>query len=147
MAWSVSNSTFGAKNGQIVDSGYTYVALLFAPVAGFSAFGSYEGNGSSDGPFVYTGFRPAFVLLKLATNGSARWFIFDSTRDTYNAATASLYPDRNDAEGSSHPIDFLSNGFKLREADSAGYTNYSGSDYIWAAFAENPFQANGGLAR
>ena len=138
---------FSVGAGKAHTQSETVVSYCFAPVANYSQFGTYEANGSADGPFVYTGFRPAFVLLKLATNGTARWFIFDSTRDTYNAATASLYPDRADAEGSSHPIDFLSNGFKLREADSSGYTNYSGSTYVYAAFAENPFQANGGLAR
>ena len=79
------------------------------------------------------------MLLKLTTGGSAKWFIFDSTRDIDNENTASLNTD-GAAESSSHPIDFLSNGFKLREADSAGYTNYSGSQYIYAAFAEHPFK-------
>ena len=138
-----TSSIFTVGNdGQVNANGDDLIAYCFAPVEGYSAFGVYIGNGSADGPYVYTGFRPAFVLLKLITGGSARWFIFDATRDPINSATKSLYPDRADQEGSSHPIDFLSNGFKLREADASGYTNLNGSKYIYAAFAEHPFKTS-----
>jgi hypothetical protein len=118
-------------------SGQTYVAYCFAEVEGFSKFGSYTGNGSADGPFVYTGFRPAFVLGK-DSSSTNNWFIFDSVRDTYNVAGKILRPNLSDAELDSPPrIDLLSNGFKVR---STALPNDSGETYIYAAFAENPFK-------
>jgi hypothetical protein len=114
-----------------------YVAYCFAEVEGFSKFSSYTGNGSADGPFVYTGFRPAFVLGK-DSSSTNNWFIFDSVRDTYNVAGKILRPNLVDAELDSPPrIDLLSNGFKVR---STGLPNDSGETYIYAAFAENPFK-------
>ena len=120
-------------------SSTTYVAYCFAPVAGYSAFGSYTGNGSTDGPFVFTGFRPAFVLVKGTGNGLI-WTIEDNKRDTYNGTSKYLQPQSSDAEGSvSAPhYDFTSNGFKIRTTDSAW--NQNGITYIYAAFAESPFQ-------
>jgi hypothetical protein len=121
-------------------NGYTYVAYCFAPVAGFSAFGSYTGNGSSDGPFVYTGFRPRWVLFK-RTNATNDWFILDTARDTYNALTAYLSPDLSNAEATASNIaDFVSNGFKVRGTSTYYGFNGSGDTYIYAAFAENPFK-------
>ena len=123
------------------------IAYCFAPVAGYSAFGSYEGNGSSDGPFVHTGFRPAFILWK-RTDSAQNWAIIDNSRSTFNVADDWLGPNSSDAESSNnaaYAIDMLSNGFKVRATHVA--TNASGGTYIYAAFAENPFQANGGLAR
>jgi len=115
---------------------YTYVNYLFAPIAGYSAFGSYTGNGSTDGPFVYTGFRPKFVLTKCAgTTGN--WTIEDSNRTSYNLQAATLYPNLSNAEDAGNGIDLLSNGFKLRNADAS---NQSGQLTIYAAFAENPFK-------
>ncbi len=123
----------------------TYVAYCFAPVAGYSAFGSYEGNGNADGPFIYTGFRPAFILFKITT-AADDWIIFDTARATYNRADQELYPNLNKAEeDNDRGSDILSNGFKIRT--TASKWNTSGATYIYAAFAENPFQANGGLAR
>ena len=115
----------------------TLVAYLFAEVAGFSKFGSYTGNGSADGPFVYCGFRPSFVMVKRIdlTND---WFTVDSSRNTYNIASALLRPNTSAAEQTSGVIDVLSNGFKPRTTDSA--YNASGGTYIFAAFAENPFK-------
>jgi hypothetical protein len=112
------------------------VAYCFAPVAGYSSFGSYVGNGSADGPFVYTGFRPAFVLTK-RTNGAAFWMTIDSKRDSYNVASQQLYPNASNAEGSSAVVDFLSNGFKARS--NSNEINTPGATYIYAAFAEHPF--------
>jgi hypothetical protein len=126
------------------------VAYCFAAVAGYSAFGSYTGNGSADGPFVYLGFRPRFVMIK--STGSQDWVMLDSSRNTYNVAGNYLRPNSSGAEnGGSSPTtstneDFLSNGIKLRNnASSSGYTNGSGVTYIYAAFAENPFKLS--LAR
>ena len=113
------------------------VSYAFAPVVGFSSFGSYTGNGSADGPFVYNGFRPRWVLIR-RTDTSENWILHDTARDTYNVTTKELIPNSSGAEGSSTPFDILSNGFKMR--DSGGGTNGSGGTYIYAAFAENPFQ-------
>jgi hypothetical protein len=116
-----------------------YVAYVFAQIPGYSAFGSYTGNGSADGPFVYTGFRPAFVLIK-GYDAVLRWRIIDSTRDAYNdsGADLELFPNLSNAEESYVDVDFLSNGFKFRNTD--GGANGSGNNYIYAAFAENPFK-------
>jgi hypothetical protein len=117
----------------------TYVAYCWAPVAGYSAFGSYTGNGSADGPFVYTGFRPRFVLYKKYSAAGNDWRIWDSSRNTSNATTLGLYPDTAVAEDTSAgPIDILSNGFKLRTAGAGD--NGSGDGFIYAAFAENPLK-------
>jgi hypothetical protein len=120
-------------------NGVTYVAYCFAPVAGYSAFGSYTGNASTDGPFVYTGFRPRWVMVKNITS-SQSWQLMDSVRSTYNAATANLLPNSNTGELTGTDfIDMLSNGFKIRQS-SAGNWNNSGDTYIYAAFAETPFK-------
>ena len=117
----------------------TYVAYCFAPVAGYSAFGSYTGNGSAtDGPFVYTGFRPRWILIKQTTAASTtNWIILDSYRPGYNVADGILYASTADAEAASATADFTSNGFKIRI--STGTTNASNGTYVYAAFAENPF--------
>jgi len=115
-----------------------YVAYCFAAVKGFSAFGSYTGNGSSDGPFVYTGFRPRWLLLK-NTGGVASWYCLDSSRNTYNVEDAVLVPNTNAAEVSITSVDFLSNGFKLRTTTTD--INGSGTTYIYACFAEVPFKS------
>ena len=115
----------------------TFVAYCFAAVAGYSAFGSYTGNGSSDGPFVYTGFRPRYVLLK-SSSASASWYVHDTARDPYNVTTNSLYPNLSAAEDQGFlNLDILSNGFKLRTTTS---NNANGTTYIYAAFAESPFK-------
>jgi len=125
-------------------SGGTYVAYCFAAIAGYSAFGSYTGNGSSDGPFVYCGFRPRFLLVKRTDAASYPWVIFDTARSTYNVITSELYPNASSAEAnSSNDFDIVSNGFKCRI--SAAAYNASGGTYIYAAFAENPLNVS--LAR
>ena len=126
-------------NGQINSAGYNYVAYCWTPIAGYSSFGSYTGNGSTDGPFVYTGFRPKFVISK-RTNASGDWNITDGARDPYNAVANYLFADLSDAEnsqGSGSQCDYLSNGFKWR---NSGGHNASGSTYIYMAFAESPFR-------
>jgi hypothetical protein len=120
------------------DSSSTYVMYSFAGVEGFSAFGSFIGNGSTDGPFIYTGFRPAFVLWK-ASSAAGNWAIRDIKRSPYNAVYDLLLPNTADAESTysnGYAYDFLSNGFKIRHTAS----NVSGTTYIYAAFAENPFK-------
>jgi hypothetical protein len=119
-------------------SGVAYVAYCWAPVAGYSAFGSYTGNGSADGPFIYTGFRPRFLMIK-SSSGAFNWFIEDSSRNTTNVTGLDLSPNLSDAEANNSPtFDFLSNGFKLRNTYTS--QNGSGSTYIYAAFAENPLK-------
>ena len=116
----------------------TYVAYCFAAIAGYSAFGSYTGNGSADGPFVYCGFRPRFVLIK-RTDSAVDWVLFDTSRNTYNVTTGQINPNTSAAEDNSYTwLDILSNGFKCRVGLLG--TNASGGTYIYAAFAENPFQ-------
>ena len=118
-------------------SSWTYVAYCFAAVAGYSAFGSYTGNGSSDGPFTYLGFRPRFVMWKLSST-TGDWQMWDSSRDTYNVVGNLLDANLSNAEASGQSaVDFLSNGFKNR---SSSVGNASGQTYIYAAFAENPFK-------
>ncbi len=128
-----SNSSLDAVN----INGGTYVAYCFAEVVGYSKFGSYTGNGSADGPSVYTGFRPAYVLIK-QSNDINSWFIWDSSRSSYNVASATLKTNSSDAEETSYSIDILSNGFKIRTSDSR--QNTSGGTYIYMAFASNPFK-------
>jgi hypothetical protein len=117
-----------------------YVIYAFAPQVGYSSFGSYTGNGSSDGPFVYTGFRPRWVMVKASTSVSfGSWRIYDSARGSYNVIQQELYANLSNSEDASNTIvDFLSNGFKLRSGAIDGY-NGSGATIIYAAFAESPF--------
>jgi hypothetical protein len=110
------------------------VTYCFAPVSGYSAFGSYTANGSTDGPFVYCGFRPRWLMIK-STNSVDSWIIEDTSRDTYNVDTKYLQANSSDVEGSTPLRDLLSNGFKMRSTAQ----NVSSSTYIYAAFAENPF--------
>ncbi|NBT76477.1 MAG: hypothetical protein EBT15_11040, partial [Betaproteobacteria bacterium] len=133
--------TFGTDNTEINASGFTYVIYAFAPIPGYSAFGSYVGNANTDGPFVYTGFRPAFILLKSSSGTATDWIILDDKRNTYNVASDILLPDTSAAEGTDQysRTDFLSNGFKARSGGTYGF-NISGTTYIYAAFAENPFK-------
>jgi hypothetical protein len=137
---SPTSSVFTLGNGSTVNptSGTNMVAYCWAQVAGFSKFGSYTGNGSADGPFVYLGFRPRFVMIK-TTSSVNNWIVIDSSRDPYNSPGNYLLPNTTGAEGSVSPaIDFLSNGFKLR-LSNAGW-NGSSENIIYAAFAENPFK-------
>jgi hypothetical protein len=117
----------------------TYVAYCFAEVAGYSKFGSYTGNGSTDGPFVYCGFRPAWIMLKRIDATGEDWFIYDATRNTSNANNLRLEPNLSDAEVTTSNVnDFLSNGFKIRNVATS--QNSSGINYIFAAFATAPFK-------
>jgi len=127
------------SDASVNNSSYTYVAYCFAPKKGFSAFGSYRGNGNTDGAFVYTGFRPALVITKYASGGgTGGWNIQDNKRNTYNPVTTilSVNTDGADSSSSGNAMDFLSNGFKWRADYSDG--NTSGGVFIYAAFAEFP---------
>jgi hypothetical protein len=118
-----------------------YVAYCFAEVAGYSKFGSYTGNGSADGPFVYTGMRPSYVMVKRTNSSGTSWNIFDATRSPYNVTDDALFANLSNAESANEStvaFDILSNGFKLRTTGSA--MNGSGDTYIYMAFASNPFK-------
>ena len=126
-----------STNADVNASGGTYVAYCIAQIAGFSAVGNYAGNGSTDGPFIYTGFRPRFVMIK-RIDFTANWRILDTSRDTSNVEQKELYPSLANAEGTFAALDGVSNGFKIRN-DDASY-NASGGTYLYIAFAENPFK-------
>jgi len=125
------------SNNLINGTGITYVAYCFAPVAGYSAFGSYTGNGSADGPFVYLGFRPRFLMMK-RTDVAADWWIQDTSRNPSNAVNKQLYANAADADSTDNWSDILSNGFKIR--NTYGGNNASGGTFIYMAFAEVPFK-------
>ena len=125
-------------------SGEDYLCYAFAPVAGYSAFGTYVGLGGAGEPFVHTGFAVKFLMIK-RTDSSGEWAINDAVRNTFNPASNALFPDRTSAEDATRHVDLLSNGFKLK--NSSPIYNSSGGSYVYMALASNPFQANGGLAR
>ena len=130
--------SIGGVNG-VNTSGNSMVAYCWTPIPGFSAFGSYSGNGSVNGPFIYLGFRPKYVMIKRTDSSAGRWDISDTSRNPYNYVTQWLYANYADAEDNAGELyDFLSNGFKLRNTGSG--TNASGGSYIYMAFAENPFK-------
>jgi len=132
-----------SNNGNVNASGQAFIAYCFADVQGFSKMGSYKGNGNADGTFVYTGFKPAWVMIKNTTS-SASWNITDAKRDTFNVAGKGLFANETTAESAiaGREIDFLSNGFKIRT--SGGEKNTSGNIYIYMAFAEEPFVSTNG---
>ena len=119
------------------ESGDDFIMYAFHSVEGYSKVGSYEANNNADGPMVFTGFRPAWVMIK-AADTTSNWFILDNTRDTDNAVGQFLYANLANAEAAAASLDFLSNGFKVRNSGSGGL-NYSGT-YIYLAFAEQPFK-------
>ena len=142
-SWTVPSDTIiNLSNVDTVlnTSGRAVISYCFHSVEGFSKIGSYVGNGSTDGSFVYCGFRPAFVMIK-RTDSTGNWFVYDSERDAYNQVEHILFPDSSSAETVNiSKLDFLSNGFKLRT--TGAYLNASGGTYIFMAFAENggPFK-------
>jgi len=145
-----SSSTFGFVNGTSnissvnVSSG-TYIAYCFAEVKGYSKFGSYTGNGSTDGTFVYTGFKPAFIMLKSSSSGAVGWITHDNKRIGFNPNNYYVEPNNSNAESAdTDKILLLSNGFKLISTSASW--NSSGGTYIYMAFSENPFVSSKGIA-
>ena len=136
-----SVGTFGSTNG----SSQTLVAYCFAEVKGFSKFGSYAGNGSTDGSFIYTGFSPACVIMKCSSSGATPWLIWDNKRPGYNVTNLRIRPNTADDEDTStaDPVDLLSNGFKCRGSNDD--SNKAGSSFIYMAFAEEPFVSSTGI--
>ena len=133
-----TSSVFTLGNAvEVNETGGNYIAYCFAEKKGFSKFGSYTGNGNADGTFVYTGFKPAFLIIK-RTDSTSNWRLWDSTRNTFNVADKLLFPDTSDQEltSSSYYMDLLSSGFKIRNTNLD--INASGGTYIYMCFAENP---------
>jgi len=142
---SPTSSTFSLGAGtEANSSSATFIAYCFAEKKGYSKFGSYTGNGNADGTFVYTGFKPAFVIIKY-TEGTANWIMWDNKRNSFNVTNLLLKPNLSNAENTStgNALDFTSNGFKCRGTDSG--SNVSGGNYIYMAFAENPFVTSTGI--
>ena len=133
--WGAAPTSSVFSIGSSGNNANDFVAYCFAPVAGYSAFGKYTGNGSTDGVFIYTGFKVGWWLVK-RTDSTESWYIRDTTRDSTNAISDALNPNSADGEGSYGSFDFLSNGIKIRESGTG--SNHSGSTYIYAAFAEVP---------
>jgi hypothetical protein len=133
-----SSTVFGFSGG--VYNGDTFVAYCFAEKEGFSKIGSYTGNGSTDGPYIYCGFRPAFIMTKRTDTSGYWWEIVDTAREPYNPSDQTLYANVSDSEYTSsvYDKDLLSNGFKIRGTN--GGHNASGGSYIFMAFAEQPFR-------
>ena len=140
-----TSSVFSLGSGATANtSGGTQIAYCFAEKKGYSKFGSYTGNGNADGTFVYTGFKPAFVIIK-QTNTTGDWMVLDNKRDSDNGVRHQIYANTSGAESveGSDRLDFLSNGIKHRSTGSRA--NGSGGTYIFMAFAENPFVTSTGV--
>ena len=137
-----SSATFNSTvfsvggEGDTNQSSQTIISYSFAEKQGYSKFGSYTGNGNADGTFVYTGFKPAFIMVK-RSNGVENWTIMDNTRDPFNVAGNKLHPNTTGGTDAGATIDILSNGFKNRTTNAGA--NGSGDSYIYMAIAENPF--------
>ena len=138
-----SSTTFGDRQLGWSD-GKNVIAFCMSPVSGYSAFGSYIGNASTDGPFVYTGFRVKWLMAR-SVGTTANWLITDAARSPNNVVDKLIAANTSSAEDTYTQVDFLSNGFKIK--NTAPFMNASGYQHIYIAFAQNPFQANGGLAR
>ena len=133
--------TLGTE-AQVNGSGDTFICYAFAEKTGFSKFGSYVGNGNADGTFIYTGFKPGFVLIKEATGSVEHWYLFDSKRDGFNGSNPEINADLSNTESAGSRIDILSNGFKPRQNNTS--VNNGNSTYIYMAFAEEPLVASNG---
>lgn len=142
-----TSTTWQMKSGQAGNTAITKIAYCFHSVKGYSKFGSYTGNGSADGTFVYTGFKPAFLIVKRYNDAGYDWIMYDNKRQVeFNVVDDFLKPNLSDAEttgNAGQSLDFLSNGIKFR--GSGASSNGSGASYIYMAFAENPFVSSKGI--
>ena len=138
---SYNSSTFVDGNGAA--TGGT-IAYCFKNVKGYSRFGFYVGNGNTDGPSIYTGFKPAFLMIK-RSDGAGYWVMLDSKRNLPNGTGQRLDAQANDAEYGATNIDFLSNGFKVRAANADSDTNLDGGTYVYMAFADKPYVTPNGV--
>ena len=143
-----TSTTFDVNWNTSVGASGNIIAYCFAEVEGFSKFGKYERNGSSDGPYIHLGFTPALILIKEYAAGTEQWALYDNKRPGYNTNDTPLFPDSTLSESYiestyTNEIDFLSNGFKLRNSDSRYNSSLSSYRYLYAAWAANPFGGNG----
>ena len=129
-------------SGNVNRNSETFVAYLWSEKKGFSKFGSFVGNANTDGPFVYTGFRPAWVLIKNSSANGENWNLFDNKRNGFNGSGEALRPNTNEVEYDRN-VDFLANGFKVR--DSSGEVSGSGNTLVYMAFAESPLVNSNGV--
>ena len=145
-AWnntSPTSSVFSLGNSSEVNgSGTTMIGYCFSEVKGYSKISHFIGNGSTDGSYIYCGFKPAWVMIK-RTDGANSWVIYDNKREGYNVDNDALQVNGNNAEGTSDDIDLLSNGFKMRTSGVG--ENGSGNSYIFMAFASEPFTTSTGI--
>ena len=144
----ITTTQFAVDHNNIVNDNHNHVAYVFAPIQGYSKFGSYTGNGNADGPFVYLGFKPAWVMVK-KTSDAHSWYIqygstgIDSGDQGSNPVKSSLQANSNSADATENSMDFLSNGFKIRTSGNGH--NTSGGTYVYIAFAEHPFVSSKGV--
>ena len=134
--------TLGTSSGTNAN-GDDFIMYAFADVKGFSKFGKYSANNNADGPFVYLGFRPAWLMLKVIDGNTGGWDLYDNKRGAFNGQISMLQANANSAQATSDAVDFLSNGFKIR--NTSGNQNGSGDTIIYMAFAESPFVNSKGV--
>jgi hypothetical protein len=142
-----TSSVFSIGTNANQGGSYNYIAYCFAEKKGFSKFGSVKGNGSDDGPFIYTGFKPAFYMHKIYNGSTGQWLMFDNKRNESNVVNKFLKTDSNEAEGTSgtaNQVDFLSNGIKIRE-NNGDLNSSTSNDYLYMAFAEHPLVSSNGV--
>ena len=140
---SPTSSVFSLGDGTDTNRSGTMIGYVFAPVQGYSAMGSFEGTGNANGPFVYTGFRPAWLMIKNATAAGAAWHVYNSKIQGYNVENHFVEADAPTAEADDDNLDLLSNGFKIRR--HTGHLNTDGETYAYTAFAESPFVNSNGV--
>jgi len=141
----VNSTIFNVGTDFSVNGGYPIVAWCWAEKQGYSKFSSYKGNGNADGPFVYTGFQPAFILFKKSSDAGDNWMMYDHKRPGYNVTDEALHPNSavGEYDNANANLDILSNGFKLRS--SFGWVNQSSHTYMYMAFAKHPFVTSTGI--
>jgi len=138
---SPTSSVFTINTRNEVNQGsQNYIAYCFAEKQGYSKFGSYVGNGNADGTFIYTGFKPAWIMIKRAIGGTDNWMIYDNKRIGFNQSNYNMVANSESSENTGIPIDILSNGFKARASE--GNTNVSGNTYIYMAFGQSLVGSN-----
>ena len=144
----LSGNTFGFLDGTsdanaVNESSEAHIAYCFKGVQGYSKFGKYSANNNADGPFIYTGFKPAWLMLKVIAGNTGGWDMYDNKRGSYNGQVSMLQANSSNAQATSDVVDFLSNGFKIR--NTSGNQNGSGDTIVYMAFAESPFVNSKGV--
>ena len=137
-----SSTTIGVEQNDVMNKNSSkHIMYSFRSIQGYSKIGEYKGNSNADGAFVYTGFKPAWLMIK-NISATQSWWYFDNKRQGYNGGDVRLRADRDTTESTGSKVDFVSNGFKWRDGDNAW--NYQGNDFIYIAIAEHPFVSSKG---